>query len=63
MERKEIKTLARALKKERKVGKELRKALKSKDAEKVAGLSASFRELTREIDQLLPPEPDPLIDL
>jgi hypothetical protein len=55
MERKDIKTLARLIKKERKVGKQFRQALLSGDLEKVPELSAKHRELTREIHELLPP--------
>jgi hypothetical protein len=59
MERKDIKTLARLIKKERKVGKQLRQALRS-DLEKVPELSAKHRALTGEIHELLPPATEPL---
>jgi uncharacterized protein involved in exopolysaccharide biosynthesis len=62
MERKDIKALTRLIKKERKVGKQLRQALRS-DLEKVPQLSVKYRALTRQMDELLPPATDPLIDL
>jgi hypothetical protein len=61
MERKDIKALVRLIKKERKVGKQLLQALRS-DLEKVPQLSAKHRELTDEIQELLPPATDHLID-
>ncbi len=54
--------LVRLIKKERKVDKQLLQALRS-DPEKVPQLSAKRRALTHEIDELLPPATDPLIDL
>ena len=60
MERKDIKTLVRLIKKERKVGKLLRQALLSLELEKVPELSAKHRELTGEIHELLPPVTEPL---
>ncbi len=60
MERKDIKTLVRLIKKERKVGKLLRQALLSGDLEKVSELSAKHRELAGEIHELLPPATEPL---
>jgi hypothetical protein len=60
MERKDIKTLVRLIKKERKVGKLLRQALLSGELEKVPELSAKHQELTREIHELLPPATEPL---
>ncbi len=62
MERKDIKALTRLIKKERKVGKQLLQALRS-DLEKVPRLSVKHRELTHEIQELLSPATDPLIDL
>lgn len=54
MEQQEIKPLARLIKKERKVGKRLRKALTSEELDKVPELAAKFRELTSKINELLP---------
>ena len=62
MEQKNIRALARLIKKERKVGKQLLQALRS-DLEKVPQLSVKHRELTRQMDELLPPAIDPQIDL
>ena len=54
MEQQEIKPLARLIKKQRKVGKRLRKALTSEELDKVPELAAKFRELTNKINELLP---------
>ncbi|MDH3260952.1 MAG: hypothetical protein OEM84_08280 [Acidimicrobiia bacterium] len=59
MEQQTIKPLARLIKKERKVAKQLRQALKSQDMEKVPELSAKHRELTGKIHALLPPPVEP----
>ena len=61
MERKDIKTLVRLIKKRRKVDKQLLQALRS-DLEKVPQLSVKLRAFTQEIDELLPSATDPLID-
>ena len=61
MERKDIKTLVRLIKKRRKVDKQLLQALRS-DLEEVPQLSVKLRALTQEIDELLPSATDPLID-
>lgn len=59
MEQHNIKTLARLIKKERKVAKRLRRALQTFDLKKVPELRAKHRELTSKIHELLPPPVEP----
>ncbi|MGZ5384004.1 MAG: hypothetical protein ACXW15_04435 [Acidimicrobiia bacterium] len=59
MEQQDIKPLVRLIKKERKVGKRLRKALKSQELDKVPELVAKHRELADKINQLLPSATEP----
>jgi hypothetical protein len=58
----DIEALARLIRKERKVDKRLLRALRS-NPEKVPQLGVEHRALTHEIYELLPPAPDPMIDL
>jgi hypothetical protein len=59
MEQQDIKPLARLIKRERKVGKQLRKALKSQELDKVPELVAKYRGLADKINQLLPSATEP----
>lgn len=54
MEQRNTKPLTRLLKKRRKVDKQLLRAFRSGDLERVPELSARLRKLTREIEELLP---------
>lgn len=62
MKREDIQALMRLIRKERKVDKRLLRALRS-DPGKVPQLGVEHRALAQEIDQLLPPAQDPMIDL